>query len=336
MKVLVDPYVVAVPPLNSTTDRIVSYINGIETWIDAAAHPFLGVLYDSECVNYLLDSDTFPFPQRLKQLFSSAGITGYDANTVFASATNIFRSWVDIRSIFRIATFTGHITVSPVAFVTRISKDLSDVFVDCLGKLIVQKDAGDPEFDNIHIGSADCVSSSKMEIQGTITDILVDNNEITFPTVPIQIFSNLNVLLDFEDILRSAQWDIVCQYPTLAVEKAYYSVVQRDSRDIYRLGNYKVGANFLRTLTSLGFPTQRGRIRSTYETCALVICGRASELTGINPRRLKGRGRTTDGAKGMRADISQYKAGYRLHYWKCPDGSIELSCVNVHNDVTIY
>jgi hypothetical protein len=38
----------------------------------------------------------------------------------------------------------------------------------------------------------------------------------------------------------------------------------------------------------------------------------------------------------MRADISQKGAGFRLHYWRCPDRTIEVSCVNVHNDSTIY
>lgn len=40
--------------------------------------------------------------------------------------------------------------------------------------------------------------------------------------------------------------------------------------------------------------------------------------------------------KARGGDISQEHAGYRLHYWRCTAGIIELSCVNVHNDFSIY
>lgn len=338
MKILIDPYVVALPPLHSSTDRVISYVDGIEAWIDVASYPFLKVLYDSECFHHLFDTDAFPFPSQLHQLFSSSGVNQYDAYTTFASATNIFRSWEDVRNILGIVAIEGQITVAPASFINRLSQGLSAALLDCLGKLIVQKHAGDPELSSIYIGSIDSTSnmSGALAIHGTITNIQGDINEFTFPATPTQINTNLTLLLDFEDILNSIQWDIIWQYPTLAIEKAYYSIVQHGDRDTYSIGKYKVGDNFLHTIIYHGFPTQRGRIKSTYETCALVICGLASRVTGINSRPLRGQVRVSDGANGMRADISQYKAGYRLHYWKCPDSSIELSCVNVHNDMSIY
>lgn len=338
MKILIDPYVIALPPLHSSTDRVLRYVDGMETWINVASYPFLKVLYDSECFHHLLDADVFPFPQKLRQLFSSSGINQYDAYTAFTFATNIFRSWEDIRNILRILTITGHITVAPALFINRLSKGLSAALLDCLGKLIIQKHAGDPELSSIYIGSIDSISniSGELVIHATITNIQGDTNKFTFPATPTQIDTYLTLLLDFEDILNSIQWDIIWQYPTLAIEKAYYSVVQYGDRDTYSIGKYKVGDNFLHTIINHGFPTQPSRIKSTYVTCALVICGLASKVTGINPRPLRGKVRLCDNARGMRADISQYKAGYRLHYWKCGDSSIELSCINVHNDMSIY
>jgi hypothetical protein len=136
--------------------------------------------------------------------------------------------------------------------------------------------------------------------------------------------------------LKYIGWEILWEHPNLAILKAYYSAISFDDRGTYQLGSHRFGSRFLDTIRGLGLHSQAGRIKSIYETCALVVCSRAPELAGINPHRLRGNTRASDGAKGWRADISQKGPGYRLHYWQCRDGSIELSCVNVHRDMAIY
>lgn len=146
---------------------------------------------------------------------------------------------------------------------------------------------------------------------------------------------DMSLLFVREDILNSLGWELLWPHASIAVQKGYFSSLNASERGRFQLSHYVIGPRFIESMRNNGLHAVSGRIKSVYETCALVICGRAKDLTGVHPRPLRGAGRA-DRAKPMRADISQEGAGFRLHYWYCSDGTVELSCVNVHNDYNIY
>ena len=337
MKALIDPYVIVVPPLYSSADRVLSYAEGIETWVSATSYPFLKVFYPSRCVDWLIGNDRFPFWKNIVRLLADAGITQYDVQALVRLSTSVFDLWEDVEYVESNVAIDGELTVMPTLFADRLPEDVSQLFCNYLGKVALWRGAGDQELADLHIGSTDVdKTATQLAIRGTITDIRADGGDLALGPVPIQVDSELPVLLDREDILSSIDWTVIWKYPTPAIEKGYYAAVSFGDRATYGLGNYNVGSQFLDTIAGLGLHSQVGRIRSIYETCALIVCGRAAEVGGINPRRLRGAIRPTDGAEGMRADVSRRGPGYRLHYWQCRDRRIELSCVNVHSDMRIY
>ena len=338
MKVLVDPYVIAIPPIYSTKDKVLSYLNGIQSWLDTASYPFIMIFQSSDCTNYLIQTDKFPFRNNLNKLFISAGITEYDANTVFAFASRIFHSWKCIEDGLRVVRIHGKWTEIPSLLFDRLPQDLLQPFLLCLTKLWIQQSLSDNVQSDVYIGSVnhDCRIERNITISVNITNIEADNGDLLLVHELTQKVLNYSILFDEEDLLKSIEWDAVWQYPIWAIKKGYYTNIQPSERNTYILGAHKFGDYFLTTITDLGLQTQSGRIRSIYETCALIACGFASPVKGINPRRLQGCTRTADGAQGMRANISKAKAGYRLHYWQCPDGMIEFSRLNVHKNLSIY
>jgi hypothetical protein len=173
----------------------------------------------------------------------------------------------------------------------------------------------------------------------SVRGVLADSDKVVFgitrPITSDQLDIEFNLLFEREDILDSLEWVELWSHANIAIEKGYYSSISATERKSFRLSPYKTGPKFIESIKNNGLHAVSGRVKSIYETCALVICGRAKELAGINPRPLRGAGRA-DGAKPMRADISQEGTGFRLHYWHCSDGTVELSCVNVHNDYKIY
>ena len=178
------------------------------------------------------------------------------------------------------------------------------------------------------------IKQGNVNIKGTILSISTAGSSQGFPPAPFPIDESLSFLFSRVNLLDSLDWVAVWEYPEIAIEKAYYATIMPSERETFRLVKYRVGPDFIGTISGHGFQNQSGRLRSIYETCALVICGRAKHMSGINTRPLRGASRL-DGSEGKRADISKEGPGYRLHYWQCPDGSIELSCINVHNDLTI-
>lgn len=338
MKVLIDPYVIAVPPLHSSRNRVLCYVEGVRTWLRATSYPFVKVLYPSKCTCRLIETDQFPFWHNIDKLLSATGIVEYDVQAVSRVTTRLFNSWEDVEKFLRAVAIVGQLTVIPRFFVNRLPQDVSEPFVDYLGRIVLQRSAGDPVLAELCIGSTTDIdnTATKLTIQGTITDVEIDETDLVLGQTPIKLISELPVLLDREDILSCIDWKVIWEYPRWAIEKAYYWVVSSDDRAMYRLGRYAIGCRFLETITDLGLHSQAGRIKSIYETCALVACDRASGISGIKPRPLQGVSARGDGAVPMRANISKRGPGYRLHYWRCRDGGIELSCVNVHNDMTIY
>lgn len=338
MNVLIDPYVIAIPPSHSSEDRILSYVEGIETWL-VTPYPFVKMLCPLKCVACLIEANQFPFRHNVGKLLSAARSTEYDAEDISRLSATLLTSWEAVEDVLRIDAIFDQLTVMPTFFGDRLPQAASELFLDCLGKVVLQKNAGDRVLAELYIGSTPDDAgniATKLIIRATVTDIEVDTNDLEFGSTPMQVNSELPVLLGHEDILNSIDWTVIWEYPRLAIEKAYYSVIPFNERAVYGLGNYVVGSRFLDTIVAQNLHSQAGRVKSIYETCALVSCRRATQLQGINPRPLRGNARATDGARPMRADISQRHAGYRLLYWQCRDESIELSCIGVHNDVTIY
>ena len=113
-----------------------------------------------------------------------------------------------------------------------------------------------------------------------------------------------------------------------------------NDRDTWPLSqDYLVGAFFLSSLEALA-GIARAKV---VEVCAEVLCGRAATQVGreVHPLRTAEAGDAPqrlreDAAKAFRASLQvSTPSARRLHYWRLPDGRLELSKVGVHDDLTI-
>jgi hypothetical protein len=94
------------------------------------------------------------------------------------------------------------------------------------------------------------------------------------------------------------------------------------------LARYTIGSGVLRSATL----DSDAAVRRLAWVCAMVACGRAPQLRGLDPRPLLDRdGRQlerSDGARGWRCNLRRAKPdGSRLQYWVHPSGLIELDAV---------
>jgi hypothetical protein len=115
---------------------------------------------------------------------------------------------------------------------------------------------------------------------------------------------------------------------------------QGSDRSTWPLRPYIVGPDFLPSLSRL-----EGVLRAkVVEVCVDVLTGRAETLTSreLHPLRVSDVGgaeqrvRADDGAKAWRVSLQiKTPSARRLHFWRLCDGSVELSRVGVHDDLTI-
>jgi hypothetical protein len=311
----------------------------MDTWLGKNIYPpSVRVFYISECLASLIATDRYPSWDQVKKIFSATGVVEYTPKDVATRISNLFNSFVQIEDLLWVLQVDGSLAVSPDYLMDRLTVTVARQLRNCLAKIAVQKKIGDSSLADLCVASVAGrdAEARHVALQGSVTHLEHSGAASQLPDLPIQLDCLLLLLYGSEDVLREIDWQTLWQYPDWAILKAYYSGLPRTERTAHALIQYRFGDRFVETLLSLDIHSQPGRLRSVYETCALVACGYASRLAGINPRRLRGANRPSDGSHGMRADISQYGAGYRLHYWKTPEGIIEFSCVNVHNDVCIY
>lgn len=124
-----------------------------------------------------------------------------------------------------------------------------------------------------------------------------------------------------------------------AVRRAWLRQTTKADRVHYPWREPVIGPFFLASLERLeGVGVDR-----VLEVCAEVVCGRASERAGMQLHALRwssggGSGQRTrpDGARAFRVSLQvRSAAARRLHYWKLPDGRVELAQIGYHDDFTI-
>lgn len=122
------------------------------------------------------------------------------------------------------------------------------------------------------------------------------------------------------------------------LQRAYERTTSVADRETWPLQDYQVGPAFLESLDVQ--PELRPKV---VEVCADVVSGRFRVMPGREHHDLRsGIGgdapqvTRADGARAYRIAVQiKTPSARRLHYWRLPDGSVELSRVVLHDDMTI-
>lgn len=118
------------------------------------------------------------------------------------------------------------------------------------------------------------------------------------------------------------------------------SLEAADRRGKHLLGGYRFASGFLASIEDRRIATPRERIAFA---CAMVACGRAAELPGLEPHpwregKLSGSGDDpqavrADGGRGLMCNLGYGRGAARLFYWLLPDGKIEFDSVRNHEAI---
>jgi hypothetical protein len=123
------------------------------------------------------------------------------------------------------------------------------------------------------------------------------------------------------------------------VRQAWESEFTSHDRTEWPLCDFAIRGGFVESITKA--TADRTKVVSAVMH---VACGRAAEINGRNPHKLRTgaggndpeRTRTSDGAEAWRCNVqTNSPSARRLHYWKTPSGVVEFVSVVVHDNFTI-
>jgi hypothetical protein len=122
--------------------------------------------------------------------------------------------------------------------------------------------------------------------------------------------------------------------------REWLTSLQPDDRSTYPLGGYRLASAFIASVEDRRIATPRTRIAFA---CAMVACGRAGELPGLEPHpwregKMSGGGgdpqaMRADGGKALMCNLGHGRGAARLFYWVLPDGNIEFEAVRNHDAI---
>ena len=149
----------------------------------------------------------------------------------------------------------------------------------------------------------------------------------------------LNSLLDGRGCLelwRSAESE---QSVREAVDHQIRKLIDENHLDDFHIHQYRLGPRFVDSVRHWGFHNRHDWARLLIESCARLILGIPKQL--CEPFRTDARptarqvSRASDGAVGWRTHLTKHHEGFRLMFWKSPDGSIEFANIGDKDELVI-
>jgi hypothetical protein len=345
--VTIDGSLIAVPPTTCSRDDAHSYVDRLLEW---------GRLLDNSEVIVFLSVDTcsaldaegvYPIRQHLKELFRVHPIVEFTVNDIaqltvrLLSKSQTFEDLLGIRDVLHDPVLTNPNVLDGIPY-----PRLKSLLERCLISMaIIEKYCSD--WVGVNLLVLRSPSPHPVEIRSRIHEIEHVRNDIgSIPYHPAEFLGCVAVYNGFAALVES-----VDEYPLMANAKSFlaYSSAMKFAIFKYRIkiGQHPdwdslekvipaIGEDFLDSLhgccKSSDPRLMERAVRAMMETIHGQNMAAVHQLREGSGGNAKQRTRTKDKAKAQRRDID-YE--FHLHYWDCPDGSVELASVVYHNDFSI-
>ena len=337
---LVDPYMISARK-HMTQDEASSFVECAVIWMGAERRTGCRLVISDGYLYALWKADQYPTPDKLRSICRIAHNESFDAETVlraFDQILTIAPRIEKITSIGEVLIDEDKTNIVPSTTVKRLSPKVIDALADTLATCGLYTTMTGV---NYPLGFATDSSpvDSKHDIECEF--LVLDFNESSQSTIslPLAVTLKLPLLANNDDVLGILDFDSVCHDAECAIQWSRVHAIRRQDRAGQLTHKFIIREEFKEKIVSLSLPTSM--LKQVYRKVTYLLCGLRSAGLEVEPLRI-GQGpnsaqirRATDGAEAFRMQISQYGAGYHVHYWSCSGGLIEIAWIGPHNDYFI-
>jgi len=347
LTVTIEPSIFAPPSNKATAEAIRGYVSALLHWKSVLDSGFARLLACTTTCDVLIRSGAYPFRPLLRELLSDAYVTEYDFNTIAVVAETLMgrsgqlESAASIRDILT----SDDTVIQPNVLADHFPEALRAEAEKCLMIVaIIRTISRDPQASGYALALKSDLASKVVSVDARID--IIDHTRADLerlPLAPSRFRGDAIVCRSFPALLQTldgvALWKSASSGADMetAIRVAVYK--SRTSRGAAanwtERPRFRVDDRFYDTACRCGALTTdslaRSALRSIVEAVEDLQMASVHALrTGPGPEeRQQARGKDL----AWRRDIT-YE--HHLHYWRCSDGSTELSCMVAHNCFDIF
>lgn len=341
--VTIDASVLAVPHVSCTKDDAFQYVDTLLDWSKLLDETWVAI-YMSERTSEALDNDgLYPFRGHLKKLFKMHGIVEYDVNTVATITEKLLTITPSFEAHYQVEDVLPENLATEPDIINLIVHDcLRSDLVRCIILIAVLR-----KYCSLPLGEHSLVlrkaPKQVVQVRAQIHDLEHNRDDIPDLPCPPEFFEGdvlvcddfrgLIECLDESVMLVGASDDLGIEL-SIRIASFKQALSQSEEPEWETIQIPIIGSEFRKTCqqccNNTGDSLPPKILRSIIETIegqnTSAVHALRTGRGGNNPQRMRG------SDKAQRRDIDRE---FRLHYWDCADGRIELASVVYHNDFSI-
>lgn len=352
LTVILDAGLFAIPDYESSSkEDVQQYLDRLlKLNADVFDKPWADVVMSSEASRALAYDKVYPLFDELKSLLKKFDIPQSDANTLHTMLiSKLEKNSSFLETKFSIdgvlwETFESDPKLRDLALPPSIDRThLSNLLTKCILVIAILTKCCPDSIDalKLFVGSANAADVSVRARIGIVEHARDDLPDFSKPVdirAEVPVCDSVRCLIDGIDeskLLANARID---QEVRLAIDIRIMKKAKGADAESFPTGNLPIelGTEFPNTCRQICRDQSESFSRQTLRS--IEECVENRNLSDEHPLRTGAGGndpqriRQGDNAKAYRRKINDY---YRLHYWKCEDGSIEFGSVNPHDDFSI-
>ena len=341
--VTIDAGVLAVPHVDCAKDDAFQYVETLLDWSKLLDEPWVAIYMSERASESLFADGLYPLREQLRELFNAHGIVEYDVNTVARIASQLLVITPSFETYYRTKdVLSEHLETDPDVIRLTTHDGLQSDLARCITLIaVLRKHCSQP------LGGHSLIlrdaPKQVIQVRAQIHEFEHTRDDIPpLPSPPEYFEGDVLACDDFRGLIECLDESAILSGASdnlgiaLAVRIGLFkdAIAQGDAPDWGGVIVPTIGSRFRELCQQVcadqGASVSPKVLRSIVET----IKGR--NLPAVHALRTGPGGndpqRTRGPDKAERRDIDRE---FRLHYWECADGIVELASVVYHNDFTI-
>lgn len=347
----IDPYMVAVPNPCKSAQQLEQFVEGLLEWSETLSRPGMDLWISELCLQGLIDDGSYPYTQLppLLQQFRYEN-DQFDHETICQLARSIFERepFLERRTGISYAICSGAPKVIPEYFINRLGPNTAEALSTTLA-IFGLWSISQP------IASAGCVFAAMPDRQArqyhevTLTAEIelvepYDRRELNY-TLPVTIEMDWHICFGHTDLLQQMSGvellgEADSSDGAIDAIKARIAELQKAGLPANKgVLSFHLGAHFLKSIQQWGF-TRSDLAANLIDSCARILLqfpkNEIKEFRQNEAPTAPQRVRQTDSAVACRTHLTKASEGFRLLFWKLPNGEIEFANVGAKKELIIY